>query len=156
MGEVDRPAIARSARISRQEQRLVDGFELIEQRREAGLDVSKLEAFWLQVLHEYEALLEGDIELEITPEIQRLKEIRRCQGCGAQILWRITPQGRNMPLNAETTAEEGQGVYILEGETDCKPYDPLFTGVTADRHMSHWGTCPNAARFKNRKSRPME
>jgi hypothetical protein len=36
------------------EQRLNDGYELIEQRRSAGLDVSKLEDFWIDLLHEYE------------------------------------------------------------------------------------------------------
>ena len=36
------------------EQRLNDGYELIEKRRAAGLEVTKLEDFWIELLHEYE------------------------------------------------------------------------------------------------------
>lgn len=42
--------------LQRLEQRLNDGYELIEKRRDAGLDVSKLEDFWIDLLHEYEEL----------------------------------------------------------------------------------------------------
>jgi hypothetical protein len=38
----------------RLELRLNEGYEMIERRREAGLDVSKLEDFWIELLHEYE------------------------------------------------------------------------------------------------------
>lgn len=40
--------------LSRLEQRLNDGYELIEKRRAGGLDVTKLEDFWIELLHEYE------------------------------------------------------------------------------------------------------
>jgi len=38
------------------ERRLSDGFRLIEERRAAGIDVSALEEFWINLLHQYEAL----------------------------------------------------------------------------------------------------
>lgn len=41
--------------LRRLEQRLNDGYEMIEKRRMAGLDVSKLEDFWIELLHEYES-----------------------------------------------------------------------------------------------------
>jgi hypothetical protein len=41
--------------LRRLEQRLNDGYEMIERRREAGLDVTKLEDFWIELLREYEA-----------------------------------------------------------------------------------------------------
>ena len=41
--------------LRRLEQRLNDGYEMIEKRRTAGLDVSRLEDFWIELLHEYEA-----------------------------------------------------------------------------------------------------
>lgn len=41
--------------LRRLEQRLNDGYEMIEERRAAGLDVTKLEDFWIELLHEYEA-----------------------------------------------------------------------------------------------------
>ena len=40
--------------LARLEQRLNEGYELIEKRRAAGLDVTKLEDFWIELLHEYE------------------------------------------------------------------------------------------------------
>jgi hypothetical protein len=40
--------------LRRLEQRLNDGYEVIEKRRNAGLDVSKLEDFWIELLHQYE------------------------------------------------------------------------------------------------------
>ncbi len=47
-----------NSRLRYLEERLNDGYELIEKRRDAGLDVSKLEAFWMQLLHEYEGMCE--------------------------------------------------------------------------------------------------
>lgn len=38
------------------ERRLEDGFQLIEERRAAGIDVTALEEFWIDLLHQYEAL----------------------------------------------------------------------------------------------------
>jgi hypothetical protein len=40
--------------IPRLVERLNEGYELIEKRRAAGLDVTKLEDFWIELLHEYE------------------------------------------------------------------------------------------------------
>lgn len=42
-------------RIKTLEQRLNTGYDLIDKRKAAGLDVTKLEDFWIQLLHEYEA-----------------------------------------------------------------------------------------------------
>lgn len=43
-----------SQSLQRLEQRLNDGYELIEKRRAQGLDVTELEDFWIELLHEYE------------------------------------------------------------------------------------------------------
>lgn len=45
--------------LQRFERRLDDGFMLIEQRRAEGIDVTALEAFWINLLHQYEALCDG-------------------------------------------------------------------------------------------------
>jgi len=44
----------------RYEQRLNDGYELLEKRREAGLDVSKLEDFWIELCQEYRERYKDD------------------------------------------------------------------------------------------------
>lgn len=41
------------------ERRLDDGFRLIEERRAAGIDVTALEEFWIDLLRQYEALCDG-------------------------------------------------------------------------------------------------
>lgn len=45
--------------IERLEQRLADGFQLIEERRAAGIEVTALEEFWIELLHQYEALCDA-------------------------------------------------------------------------------------------------
>jgi hypothetical protein len=47
------------ATLERFERRLEDGFELIEIRRAAGIDVTKLEDFWIELLHQYETLCDS-------------------------------------------------------------------------------------------------
>jgi hypothetical protein len=44
------------SQIDRLERRLEDGYLMIEARRLAGEDVMALEEFWLNLLHQYEAL----------------------------------------------------------------------------------------------------
>lgn len=48
-----------TATLERFERRLEDGFELIEVRRAAGIDVTRLEEFWIELLHQYEALCDS-------------------------------------------------------------------------------------------------
>ena len=50
-------------RISTLEKRLNDGWDIIEKRKAMAVDVSKLEDFWIELLHEYEAACdEADTE----------------------------------------------------------------------------------------------
>lgn len=53
-----------------------------------------------------------------------------CKGCGAEIVWIKTPNGKNMPCNAEKTI-----IVTPEGQT--------VTG-----HIPHWATCPQSKNFK--------
>jgi hypothetical protein len=45
-------------RIKTIEQRLNTGYDLIDKRKAAGLDVTKLEDFWIQLLREYESAVD--------------------------------------------------------------------------------------------------
>ena len=61
--------------------------------------------------------------------------IEHCRSCQAPIVWMKTKLGKSMPVDAtESKFESGD-----------KEYDPT-------RHVSHFATCPNAA--KHRKSKP--
>jgi len=57
----------------------------------------------------------------------------KCKGCGAQIRWVKTANGKNMPLDEK----EKLFYYRVENEWEIKRgRDP------------HWATCPKAAQFK--------
>jgi hypothetical protein len=50
-------------------------------------------------------------------------------GCGADIVWLVTSNGKNMPVNADT---------IQEGDNQ----------FDHKRHVAHWATCPKAQSFR--------
>lgn len=58
--------------------------------------------------------------------------IKRCSSCGASIIWFTTDNKRPMPVNAET-------VLAIDDHLDLR------------RHISHFATCPNAAKHRKPK-----
>lgn len=60
-----------------------------------------------------------------------------CKGCGAEIEWWITPNGKKMPMSV-------QEQRVGEG---------YFRSVIGFRRIPHWSNCPNAKEFRNAKSR---
>lgn len=56
-----------------------------------------------------------------------------CLGCGAPIIWIVTRGGKRMPCNAART------VIITPA------------GETVSGHISHFYTCPDAAKFRREK-----
>lgn len=56
-----------------------------------------------------------------------------CKACGASITWRRTKTGKKMPVNSADHIEDVDEVW------DPKTME------------SHWGTCPEAQQFKNKK-----
>lgn len=60
------------------------------------------------------------------------RRITRCRTCRAMIIWLPTPQGRAMPIDADSV----------------QPEDEEYEH---GRHVSHFSTCPNAA--QHRKAR---
>ncbi len=58
----------------------------------------------------------------------------RCSSCGERIVWFKTSKGKNMPVNEETT----------------KPTDAAHQ-LDLSRHVSHFATCPEAAKFRKGK-----
>jgi hypothetical protein len=57
--------------------------------------------------------------------------VTNCRSCDAKIVWLKTAKGKSMPVDA-ATVEEG---------------DELFDHK---RHVSHFATCPDAARYRKR------
>lgn len=64
----------------------------------------------------------------------------RCKGCGTEIKWIKTSEGRNMPLDAKPIK-----VYItaIDGPND--------TWCLFDAFVPHWATCPDADKFRSKK-----
>jgi hypothetical protein len=65
--------------------------------------------------------------------------IRRCSSCNARIIWFTTAAGRQHPVDADSVT---MGDEDLDLQTRSHP---------EGRHISHFSTCPNAA--KHRKPR---
>ncbi len=59
------------------------------------------------------------------------RRIVRCRSCRAKIIWFTTAAGKKMPVDADT----------VEPDDDDDELD-------LERHVSHFATCPDAARFR--------
>lgn len=76
--------------------------------------------------------------------------------CSAQIIWAVTPRGKNMPVDAEPSAV---GNVLLTGDegasapvaTVVNPDNPPLGGWPGSLHQSHFATCPAANSFRHRK-----
>lgn len=53
--------------------------------------------------------------------------ITRCRYCRAQIIWFKTPEGQNLPVDADAV----------------EPEDDTDEGLDLERHVSHFTTCPH-------------
>jgi hypothetical protein len=58
-----------------------------------------------------------------------MREIAKCRGCGEDVIWLVTRNGKNMPIDAATV----------------RPGDTMFDPV---HHSSHFDTCPKADKFR--------
>lgn len=56
-----------------------------------------------------------------------------CRGCGERIVWMKTEKGRNIPVDPQSIDADDYAPGDL--------FDP-------DTHISHWGECPEAERFR--------
>ena len=71
-----------------------------------------------------------------------------CRTCGAEIIWAKTRTGKSMPLDAIPVGQDVEGTCLLEdgiayfGAFDHKPDAP--------RYVSHFATCPNAAKHRRK------
>lgn len=64
-----------------------------------------------------------------------------CSSCGAEIIWTVTAAGKRMPVDAKPEKR----VAIRPNDSD--PLTPLSRVV--DVFVSHFATCPNAARHRS-------
>lgn len=60
-----------------------------------------------------------------------------CKACGAEIIWKKTTNGKNIPLDTEPRK---MATIMKDGET-------VWIG---DAYTTHWETCPEADRFRTK------
>lgn len=68
----------------------------------------------------------------------------KCRSCDAEIIWRKSPKGKNMPMDPEPVPE-GEGKWILD--RDRAIYAP-----EDGTYQCHFETCPNADEHRSRNS----
>lgn len=64
-----------------------------------------------------------------------------CSSCGAEIEWRITKNGRSIPIN--TQQESIIGNIVLVENDKCDVVSP-----GKGTHITHFATCPNAKKHR--------
>lgn len=61
-----------------------------------------------------------------------------CKGCGQEIIWKKTEDGKNMPLDINP---KKKAIILKDGATV----------VIRDTYTVHWETCPKADNFRKHK-----
>lgn len=71
----------------------------------------------------------------------------KCRGCGADIIWTVTENGKNMPIDPKPELR-----LVVMGRDDNRA--PL--AMARNTYMSHFATCPKAADFRHSDSQTEE
>lgn len=69
-----------------------------------------------------------------------------CKGCGKKILWGITRQGKQIPLDPKPP------VYLVKGNPR-DGHQPLEIERLRHVYVSHFATCPKANDFSNQSKK---
>lgn len=86
-----------------------------------------------------------------------------CRGCGAPIVWKVSPAGRNIPCDPKRLwvdkeaeeAEEGERktIVTMNGHVVTGRLVEAGTPGSVPGWESHFATCPKAASFRKRRGR---
>lgn len=89
---------------------------------------------------------------------------RRCNSCGAVVIWARTESGAPMPLNPEPAAGGNIELFAPPGTVEpiatiVRPdQDPngarLFEVDVRERWRPHWATCPQSEEWRGRYGAP--
>jgi len=64
-----------------------------------------------------------------------------CKGCGKEILWGVTSEGKKIPLDPKPP------VYVVSKNTDGSILAERFKGA----YVNHFITCPDREQFSSSK-----
>lgn len=80
----------------------------------------------------------------------------KCKGCGAEIIWIMSPSGKVIPCDPipvpywQQTKAKGK-IVTRNGEViSCYLYGDPET-VTGEGYVPHWATCPAAGQFRRKE-----
>lgn len=71
-----------------------------------------------------------------------------CGSCGAKIVWGKTKAGKSMPIDMFTLPESDK--VMLIDRWNRGDNTPLI--FNAEKHISHFATCPNAKQHRKKKN----
>ena len=78
-----------------------------------------------------------------------------CRSCGAPIIWRRTPTGGRIPLDADPRPNDGNVLdygdelaIVVLSHAGLVPLDAAPGGTL---RVSHFATCPDAAKHRRKK-----
>lgn len=70
-------------------------------------------------------------------------ETSKCRGCGKEIWWVKTKNGKNAPVDLDQTFAKKDGTWMVDGDGH------FFKASMNDAgYMPHFATCPQAANFR--------
>jgi hypothetical protein len=74
-----------------------------------------------------------------------------CESCGAAIIFAVTPRAKNMPVDAEPTADGN--VQLVSHGPDVPPLARVLTvaqqfGKKGTLRRSHFASCPDAKSWR--------
>lgn len=79
-----------------------------------------------------------------------------CEACGAPIRFTRTLKGKAMPLDAEPRDDGNVILVQVDGDTLARvitPTTPLLVTGDLPRYISHFATCPDAAKFRRKEGK---
>ena len=73
----------------------------------------------------------------------------KCRSCGRPIIWTITTKGKRMPVDANPDPNGNIALdELADGTVRASVTGPSPALITEPRYMSHFATCPEAARWR--------
>jgi hypothetical protein len=81
------------------------------------------------------------------------RDLQRCRGCAAEVVWIQTPAGKNMPLSWKSRTPVAADHLVKNAAGEAQDLGDGWNMI------SHWADCPEAERFRRaaratRENRP--
>lgn len=80
--------------------------------------------------------------------------VTACRECGAPIVWAMTGEHRAMPVNPTASPAGNVELTAGRGGLHCTVLPKRDQHDRDDLHLSHFVTCPQAAKVRNRRRTP--